>query len=209
MSEPIGEPLLKLNVAVGLDRGLASARGGSERYLVVDVSAAGSVGYDSAMLPINLALAIDVSGSMRGERIAAARQTALAIVAAMTERDRLSVVAFNDTAVSILAPSTMDEAGRVAAQVSIGALAAGGATNLFDGWMLAAEAVARAMHVDGRRSGRVMLLSDGHTNQGIMGAHEITRHVGALLDRGVVTSAIGIGGGYDQRLLARIIHGPA
>lgn len=204
MSDLTGEPTMKLSVNAGLDRGLASTHGGSVRYIVVDVSAEGNVGQDSAMQAINLALAIDVSGSMRGDRIAAARRTAIAIVAALTERDRLSLVAFNDTAVSILAPSIMDEGGRAAAQSSIGELVARGATNLFEGWMLAAEAVARAMYIDGRRSGRVVLLSDGHANQGLIGAQEITRHVGALLDRGVVTTAIGIGGGYDQRLLGGI-----
>ena len=204
MSDLTGEPTMKLNVNAGLDRDLASTQGGSVRYIVVEVSAEGRVGRDSAMQAINLALAIDVSGSMRGDRIAAARRTASAIVAALTERDRLSLVAFNDTAVSILAPCVMDEAGRAVAKASIGELAAGGATNLFEGWMLAAEAVARAMHADGRRSGRVVLLSDGHANQGITGAQEISRHVGALLERGVVTSAIGIEGGYDQRLLGSI-----
>ncbi len=197
-----GDTILKLGA--GLDRELALASGGSMRYLVIDVGAASRSALDSTPQPINLALAIDVSGSMRGRKIDAARRTASGIVAVLTDRDRLSLVSFNGSATLLLPSSTMNDAGRAAAQATVDELVSGGGTNLFDGWMLASEAVARAMLDDSRRSGRVLLLSDGYTNEGTTDQHEIARHVGALLDRGVITSAVGVGNDYDQTLLGAI-----
>jgi Ca-activated chloride channel family protein len=79
-----------------------------------------------------------------------------------------------------------------------------GNTNLFDGWLLAAERVATMMEAMPHASHRVLLLTDGQTNQGLTDRGEIAGHVGALMERGVVTSALGIGDGYDEELLGAI-----
>jgi Ca-activated chloride channel family protein len=50
----------------------------------------------------------------------------------------------------------------------------------------------------------VLLLSDGQANEGVTERQEIAHHAGALLERGVVTSALGIGDGYDEELLGAI-----
>jgi len=72
------------------------------------------------------------------------------------------------------------------------------------GWLLAAEHVATAMATDSRASHRVLLLSDGQANQGIMDGAELARHTRGLLERGILTSAVGIGDGYDELLLGRM-----
>jgi Ca-activated chloride channel family protein len=98
----------------------------------------------------------------------------------------------------------MDRAGRAAAMTAIAGLTDRGGTNLFDGWLLAAERVAVTMAAAPQASHRVLLLSDGQTNQGLTDRQEIARHAGALLERGVITSALGIGDGYDEELLGAI-----
>ena len=50
----------------------------------------------------------------------------------------------------------------------------------------------------------MLILSDGHANQGLVDPTEIAVHVGALLERGVLTSTLGIGDGYDENLLGTI-----
>jgi Ca-activated chloride channel family protein len=56
---------------------------------------------------------------------------------------------------------------------------------------------------DPAASHRVLLLSDGHANVGLTDHGQIAGHVGALLERGVLTSALGIGDGYDEDCLER------
>jgi Ca-activated chloride channel homolog len=192
------EPTLTL--AAGLDRALAWRGGKSVRYLVADLSAQGTVPANDAP-PLNLALAIDASGSMAGEKIVAARATAAAVVAALGPRDRLSLVAFASKAVLLLDACPMDVAGRSRARAAIARLEATSNTALFDGWLLAAERVATAMDSGEPATHRVMLLSDGQANVGITDHKELAGHAGELLARGIITSAVGIGDGYDEQLL--------
>ncbi|AWV23395.1 Hypothetical protein HVPorG_04893 [Roseomonas mucosa] len=193
-----------LTLTAGLDRTRAWEEGGSVRYLVAELAAEGATTPRTEVPALNLALAIDVSGSMAGDKIDAARRAARAVAEALTERDRLSIVAFDSTAELLLDARPMDRAGRAAAITAIAGLAERGGTNLFDGWLLAAERVAVAMATAPQASHRVLLLSDGQANEGVTEREEIARHAGALLERGVVTSALGIGNGYDEELLGAI-----
>jgi Ca-activated chloride channel family protein len=95
----------------------------------------------------------------------------------------------------------MDGEGRAAAAAAVRRLADRGGTNLWEGWCAAAEEVATAMQQDPRASHRVLLLSDGQANEGITDPAELARHTRALLERGIVTSAVGIGDGYDEAVL--------
>jgi Ca-activated chloride channel homolog len=193
-----------LELAAGLDRSRAWGEGGSVRYLVAELSARDAATPRRESPAMNLALAIDVSGSMAGAKIDAARRAAQAVVGSLAPRDRLSIVAFDSTAEVLLDARPMDEAGRAAATAAIAGLADRGSTNLFDGWLLAAERVALAMATTPQASHRVVLLSDGQANEGTTDRKEIAGHVGALLERGIVTSALGIGDGYDEELLGAI-----
>lgn len=189
-----------LALTLGLDRELAWVEGDSVRYAVAELRATGDTRRAEAP-PLNIALAVDVSGSMGGPKIEAARNTALAVIAALTPRDRLTLVAFDNTAELLLDARPMDEAGRAAAQGAVRHLRARGGTNLWEGWLLAAERVATAMAADARASHRVLLLSDGKANDGVTDDAELARHTRGLLERGIVTSAVGIGDGYDEQLL--------
>jgi Ca-activated chloride channel family protein len=119
----------------------------------------------------------------------------------MSPRDRLSVVAFDTSIDVLLRGQAMDADGRDAADRAIAALRPRGGTALFDGWLATAERVAATMAEAPDASPRVLLLSDGHANAGLCERGEIAVHVGALLERGVVTSTLGVGNGYDERLL--------
>lgn len=189
-----------LALTLGLDRSLAWQEGDSVRYAVAELTAQGDDRRAEAP-PLNLALAVDVSGSMAGAKIAAARRTALALAAALTPRDRLTIVAFDSDAEVLLDARPMTEAGQRAAQAAIHRLAERGGTNLWGGWLRAAECVAAAMEDGARASHRVLLLSDGQANEGVTDAAELARQARGLLERGIVTSAVGIGAGYDEWLL--------
>lgn len=190
-----------LALDIGLDRSLAWDAGGSVRYLVADLAASGSVDKSVAPPALNLALGIDVSGSMRNAKIEAARETASAVARALTPRDRLTIVAFSNEARLLLDARTMNEDGRREALSAIAQLAADGGTNLWEGWVLAGERVANAMRDCARASHRVLLLSDGRANNGVADPRELAHHAAEAAARGIITSAVGIGNDYDEALL--------
>jgi Ca-activated chloride channel homolog len=190
-----------LALDIGLDRTLAGDAGGSVRYLIADLAASGALDATAEPPPMNLALAIDVSSSMDGDKIRAARDTALAVTQALTARDRLTIVSFSVEARLLLDARIMDADGRKAAQAVIARLVAAGNTNLWDGWLLAGERVAHAMSRDARATHRVLLLSDGQANAGVTEPAQLAHHAAEALARGIITSAVGIGDGYDENLL--------
>ncbi len=193
-----------LDLAAGLDRTLAWYRGASVRYLVADLSARGTTTTGRAAPPLNIALCVDVSGSMSGDKIVAARAAALAVAATLSARDRLSLVAFDTSVEVLLDGRTMDAEGQALAATAIHRLEPRGSTDLFAGWVESARRAAATAAALSGGTPRVLILSDGHANHGETDPTAIAVHVGALLERGVLTSALGIGDGYDEHLLGVI-----
>lgn len=150
--------------------------------------------------PLNLALVIDRSGSMAGSKLSYARKAARFLAGELCDRDRLAIVTF-DSEVNVLVPSqpVRDPLRFISA---INTIHAGGATALFDGWLAGATQVAH--HLDPQGLNRVLLLSDGQANQGLTDQRRIARRVEGLTQRGISTSAFGLGRSFDEDLMGAI-----
>ncbi len=150
--------------------------------------------------PVNMALVIDKSGSMRGDRIRQARMAALAAVDRLRDDDIISVVAFDDE-VQILVPATR-ASNRDTIRRGIEKIRAGGSTALFAGVSKGAAEVRKFLERE--QVNRIILLSDGQANVG-------PRTPGALGELGVMlmkermaVSTIGLGLGYNEDLMVRL-----
>ena len=150
--------------------------------------------------PLNLALVIDRSGSMDGSKLSYARKAARFLAGELTERDRLAIVTFDDE-INVLVPSqpVRDPLLFISA---INTIQAGGCTALFDGWLAGAMQVANQLDPTGLN--RVLLLSDGQANEGLTDAAAIAAKVEGLTQRGISTSAFGLGSGFDEDLMGAI-----
>jgi Ca-activated chloride channel family protein len=150
--------------------------------------------------PLNLALVIDRSGSMAGRKLSHARKAARFLAGELTERDRLAIVTF-DGEVNVLVASqpVRDPLLFISA---INTIDAGGCTALFDGWLAGATQVATQLDQQGLN--RVLLLSDGQANEGLTDADAIAAKVEGLTQRGISTSAFGLGMGFDEDLMGGI-----
>jgi len=104
-------------------------------------------------VPVDVVLAIDTSGSMKGDSLEAARRAARAFVEAMQPPNRVAIIAFS-TSARVVAPFTADDAVLFAA---IDALAAGGETAAYDS-LIAAASLSREA---GANVKGVVFLSDG------------------------------------------------
>lgn len=147
---------------------------------------------------INLALAIDTSGSMEGDAIVHARNAASEIVDALHDGDVLSVVAFNSGAQTLVPSTPITADNRAALKQAIGTMKARGTTAMAQG-LSQAFAQAHAGRVsDGVN--RIVLLSDGVPND--------EGQLAALADQsrqhGIAITALGLGVDYNETLLADI-----
>lgn len=191
--------------AAAFDRKLFWEGGESVRYLVAHLRASLSDDRRPAeRTPLNIALVIDASGSMGGGKLEAAKAAALGLTDRLTEGDRLTLVSFaSDVQVHLDGVSvTKENAIRIRTEVSL--LETRGMTNLSGGWFAGVECATRVGEEDARMTPRIILMSDGHANEGISDANELREHAGELRVRGVLTSALGIGDGYDEQLLRGI-----
>jgi Ca-activated chloride channel family protein len=187
------------------DRPLFWEQGGSVRYLVTRLSA-GSADFTRQCdrAPLNIALVIDASGSMDGGKLAAAKAAAIGLAERLDECDRLTVVSFASDVRIHLDALAMTPANLVTARHEIGLLATRGMTDLSGGWFAGVECAARIAEHHSLLTPRIIILSDGHANKGITSAAELREHAGELRLRGVLTSCLGIGDGYDEHLLRGI-----
>ncbi len=148
--------------------------------------------------PLDIALVIDRSGSMSGQPLETAKECAVRIVKGLRPDDRISIVTFDDEIDIVQALTAVGDAKDIETRVR--SIQSGGSTNLFGGWEEGAKQL--APFVKKERIARVILLSDGQTNQGLLNESEIFTHVSKLAGTGITTSTIGLGHGFNESLLA-------
>ena len=147
--------------------------------------------------PLNLALVLDRSGSMGGQKMEYARQAAAFAVDQLRAEDRVSVVAF-DSVVETVVPST-PAADKARLKEDIARIDVRASTALHAGWVEGGIQV--GAHLSPGHLNRVILFTDGQANVGETRPDAIANDVHGLATRGVSTSTLGIGVDYNEDLL--------
>ena len=143
---------------------------------------------------LGLALVIDRSGSMAGDKLEVAKACAGFLAGRLTSEDRLGVVAYDDQVSLVSGLHGPDPDLRHA----IERIHPGGSTNLSGGWLKGVE-VLEGIEADVRR---VLLLTDGLANVGIQDSNQLASMSASAAERGITTSTIGFGEGFDEELLS-------
>jgi len=156
-------------------------------------------GQSTSRAKSSVALVIDTSGSMSGEKIDQARAAARRLVDSLPEGDILSIDSFSDEAnvrfvTSVLTPNTRKEA-----HSAIFSLGAAGGTNIFEGLRTG------ELHVAGSPVShpvrRVIVISDGVATVGPTSTDILGGIAEKGADHGIQVTAIGVGLDYDERTL--------
>lgn len=146
--------------------------------------------------PLDLALVVDVSGSMLDDdRLTYVKQGLRLLADEIAAGDRVALVAYSDAARVVL---PLAELARDAFLAEVDALAAGGATNLHGGLELGFELVAAT--TPGREA-RVILLSDGLATAGQTDAGAILELAVGQVSDGAGLTTIGVGDEFDVELM--------
>lgn len=151
--------------------------------------------------PVNIALVIDRSGSMSGDKIAKAREAALEAVRRLGPDDIVALIAY-DSHVQTLVPAQRVGDGR-RLEHAIRGLEAGGNTALHGGVTRGAAEVRRHME-DRRFVNRVIMLSDGLANVGPSTPEDLGRLGSMLMREGISVTTIGLGLGFNEDLMTRL-----
>lgn len=152
--------------------------------------------------PVNLALVIDRSGSMSGDKIEQAKEAAILALSRLSGMDRIAVLAF-DHGVDVVIPTgpfdDFDEMKR-----RIDALYPGGSTAIYAAVRQAANGVIDGASPD--RISRVILLSDGQANVGPSSPADLEKLGREIGGAGVSVTTIGLGLGYSEDLMTRLAY---
>ncbi|HKE17815.1 MAG TPA: VWA domain-containing protein [Kofleriaceae bacterium] len=196
-------------VSAGLGHGRAAAalsagkilRGaGGQLHAAFDLAADPAPA--GARQPLDLALVIDRSGSMEGDKLEHARAAAIALIGRLDQRDRIALIQYDDDAQVVVPSVAADSEGKQRLLSAVRQLTPGGSTNLHGGMTLGRDEVLRTL-APGQVS-RVILLSDGLANAGQSDPVVIADTARMAADRGVRITAVGVGLEYNEDLMEAI-----
>ncbi|MDH5490491.1 MAG: VWA domain-containing protein, partial [Myxococcales bacterium] len=162
------------------------------------------LGVQSAPLPAQhrskvLTLVLDTSGSMGGSPIELEREAVRAIAASLRAGDIVSFVEWNTTRTVPLEAHIATGPNDPTILAAANAIRSGGGTNLHGG-LTHGYALARA-HYDPSRLNRVVLISDGQANAGILDRDIIAAAAEDSELDGIYLVGVGVGDGIDDTLM--------
>ncbi|CAN5407972.1 VWA domain-containing protein [soil metagenome] len=192
-----------LTIETRLNRSLVSNEG-DEVHMLIRVTNLTRNLESAQRAPVDVAFVLDRSGSMGGGELDAAKAGLNTALQHLGDADRGAVVVYDDR-VDVLAPlQPLSHAAKSAVHSALNDVDARGSTDLCGGWLKGCQQLADApAPADShRRRKRAILLTDGLANQGETDPAAISKHASELRKRGITTTTLGFGRGFDEQLLA-------
>jgi Ca-activated chloride channel family protein len=175
---------------------------GSKERLIVKVGFQGlQLPTSHKRQPANIALVIDRSGSMSGDKIEKAREAALELIRRLSPEDVFSLIAY-DTRAETLIPARHPDRHQDWEEI-ISSIRANGSTALYEGVNYGAAQVRRHLE-DHRYVNRIILLSDGQANVGPSSPQALGRLGQQLASEGISVTTVGLGHGFNEDLMTRL-----
>ncbi|MBN9414924.1 hypothetical protein ABS71_09555 [bacterium SCN 62-11] len=148
-------------------------------------------------VPINLALVLDRSGSMQGEKMELTRKAAALAIKSLSPEDRISLVTFASEVETVVASTPVVDKHRLMRRLD--QIQAYGSTALFPGWQAGADQASLGLRKGNLN--RLVLLTDGQANLGQTNPDPICTEVHNWFQKGLQTTTMGFGRDYQEGLL--------
>ena len=151
-----------------------------------------SAGATTARRAFHLAMVLDVSGSMDGDRITSLKRTINLLVDRLADDDKVSIISYNhESNVCVNAGRIGDD--RAAIHTAVDALTAMGGTNM--------EAGVMALRTLSAEPDAIFVLTDGQINSGIASSVGLMRILTSVVPVGTPVNTLGYGADHNVRLL--------
>jgi len=164
-------------------------------YALVEVRPASNLG-TLPLPPVNLALVIDCSTSMQGERLSQVKEAVMQVIDSLRPNDTCSVITFSDKAKVILSAQTGAPEQKQLAKAKVSTINAGGGTEILSG--LQAGLLELYPYLNPSTVNHLMLLTDGRT-YGDEGNCLLLGTLAAI--DGISLSGLGIGEEWNDQFL--------
>ena len=140
-----------------------------------------------------LAIVIDRSGSMDGEKLAMSKAAAIAAIRTLGRRDWISVTAFDSAAQHVVPLRRVDDYRTAARRVE--SIGSGGGTDMYPGMLMGFEDLRKSQ----AQAKHMIVLTDGQTPEA-----EFDRLVRQMRSAGITVSAVAVGSDANVPLLQQI-----
>ena len=169
-----------------------------------DVTGAALSLWQKTKKPVDVTVVLDISGSMGGDKIAAARTSVGQFISLLDDNDRLAINVFNNTITPITPLTTL---GPKRADVSrrVSALVEGGGTALYDAVSQAYDDM--TANGDPKHIRALVVMTDGQDTDSTSTLDELNAKIGATSEEGgnaIKIFTIAFGSDADQTVLKSI-----
>ncbi len=169
------------------------------------ISLEGLESTSEGLTPMNLAIVLDRSGSMRGAKLEKARQAASIVLEQLGSNDVFSLVTYDNRADVLIPPQHVTIPEKLNSKIA--SIDSGGSTALYAGVKLGARQLKE--YFDEENINRVILLSDGLANVGPKTPGALAKLGAKLANSGIHVSTIGLGDDYNEDLMVALAEASA
>ncbi|WP_140918155.1 vWA domain-containing protein [Limnobaculum xujianqingii] len=174
---------------------------GSQEHNYLKISLTGTKQDTDRRTPINLALVIDRSTSMSGDRIEKAREAAILAINMLKDDDIISIIAYDNDA-HVVIPATKANNKQKLIKTINDKITPQGWTALFAGVSKGIKEVNKFHKKD--QVNRIILLSDGQANVGPSSTKELADLGIVAAKQGIAVTTIGLGASYNEDLMTAL-----
>ncbi len=196
-----------ISIDAALSRNKVLQGGQGEVSVALTINAENIVpAIEADMMPVDLVVVLDRSGSMNGQKLYDAGQAVIHLLNRLGPQDRLSVVTYSNN-VEVLFPLVqVNSTSRERLKARVQTITASGGTNLGSGLQNGIAALLAA--AGDKRQRKVILISDGLANHGITSPMQLGALAAEASEHNLAVSTVGVGYDFNEMLMTTIAdHG--